>query len=71
MSPFMPEQFAAVQKSSLNQLFALTNMAFDGFQKLTELNLQAVRTTHSDNRARERNDMKDTPGEGIQASGLQ
>lgn len=45
MSPFMPEQFAAVQKSSLNQLFALTNMAFDGFQKLTELNLQAVRTT--------------------------
>ncbi len=45
MSPFMPDQFAAVQKSSLNQLFALTNMAFDGFQKLTELNLQAVRTT--------------------------
>ncbi|AQV94431.1 phasin [Cupriavidus necator] len=45
MSPFTPDQFAAVQKSNLNHLFALTNMAFDGFQKLTELNLQAARTT--------------------------
>ncbi len=48
MSPFTPDQFAAVQKSNLNHLFALTNMAFDGFQKLTELNLQAARTTLAD-----------------------
>ena len=31
----------------------------------------AVSTTHNDHRARERNDMKDTPEQGIQASGLQ
>lgn len=45
MTAFMSDQFAAVQKANLGHLFALTNMAFDGFQKLTELNLQAVRTT--------------------------
>ncbi|MFS8978275.1 TIGR01841 family phasin PhaP3 [Cupriavidus necator] len=45
MSPFMPDQFAAVQKSNLSHLFTLTNMAFEGFQKLTELNLQTVRAT--------------------------
>jgi phasin family protein len=45
MSPFTPDQFAAAQKSNLSHLFALTNTAFEGFQKLTELNLQAVRTT--------------------------
>lgn len=45
MSPFTPDQFAAVQKSNLSHLFALTNTAFEGFQKLTELNLQAVRTS--------------------------
>ncbi|NOV26315.1 phasin family protein [Cupriavidus necator] len=45
MSPFTPEQFAAAQKSNLSHLFALTNTAFEGFQKLTELNLQAFRTT--------------------------
>lgn len=45
MSSVVPNQFAAAQKSNLNHLFALTNLAFDGFQKLTELNLQAIRTT--------------------------
>ncbi|PZX32270.1 phasin; polyhydroxyalkanoate synthesis and granule formation regulator/factor [Cupriavidus phytorum] len=45
MSPFTPEQFAAAQKSNVSHLFALTNTAFEGFQKLTELNLQTLRTT--------------------------
>jgi phasin family protein len=45
MSPFMPDQFAAAQKANLGHLFTLTNIAVEGFQKLTELNLQAVRTT--------------------------
>ncbi|CAG2154858.1 hypothetical protein LMG31506_05211 [Cupriavidus yeoncheonensis] len=48
MSPFMPDQFAAAQNANLRHLFALTNLAFDGFQKLTELNLQAVRTALAD-----------------------
>ncbi|WP_354682461.1 TIGR01841 family phasin PhaP3 [Cupriavidus necator] len=51
MSPFMPDQFAAVQKANLGHLFALTNTAFDGFQKLTELNLQVVRTTLAEGQA--------------------
>ncbi|MDK3022351.1 TIGR01841 family phasin PhaP3 [Cupriavidus taiwanensis] len=48
MSPFTPEQFAAAQKSNMNHLFALTNTAFEGFQKLTELNLQTLRATLSE-----------------------
>ncbi|KWR90754.1 TIGR01841 family phasin PhaP3 [Cupriavidus sp. IDO] len=45
MSAPISDQFAAVQKANLGHLFALTNTAFEGFQKLTELNLQAVKTT--------------------------
>lgn len=45
MSAFTPDQFAAVQKARLAHLFALTAMAFEGFQKLTELNLQAAKST--------------------------
>ncbi len=40
----MPEQFAAAQQANLNHLFTLTNLAVEGIQKLTELNLQAART---------------------------
>ena len=45
MTPFMPDQLAAAQKANLNHLFKLTNLVVEGFQKLTELNLQAARTT--------------------------
>ncbi|SOE52787.1 phasin family protein [Burkholderia sp. OK233] len=45
MSLLPPEQIAATQKANLDTLFGLTNTAFEGFQKLVELNLQAVKST--------------------------
>ncbi|WP_059412265.1 phasin family protein [Cupriavidus basilensis] len=45
MFVFPSEQFAEVQKASFANLFALTNTAFDGFQKLAELNLQVAKSS--------------------------
>ncbi|QCP50129.1 phasin family protein [Trinickia violacea] len=45
MTLLTPEQFSAAQKASLETLFGLTNKAFDGLEKLTELNLQVVKST--------------------------
>jgi phasin family protein len=39
------EQFAAVQKANVETLFGLTNKAFEGVEKLVELNLQVAKTT--------------------------
>ncbi len=44
MFAFSSDQFAEAQKAHVANLFALTNTAFDGFQKLAELNLQAARS---------------------------
>ncbi|CAB3789799.1 hypothetical protein LMG28688_02991 [Paraburkholderia caffeinitolerans] len=44
MSLLTPEQFAAAQKANLETLFGLTGKAFEGVEKLVELNLQAVRS---------------------------
>ena len=38
------EDFIAAQKSSLETLFGLTHKAFEGVEKLVELNLQVART---------------------------
>jgi len=50
MSLSSPEQIAAAQKSNLDTSWALANMAFEGFQKLVELNLQAVKSTLAEGR---------------------
>jgi phasin family protein len=42
---FTPDQFVAAQKASLETLFGLTQKAFEGIEKLVELNLQVARTT--------------------------
>ena len=42
---FTPEQMLAVQKAQLETLFGLTNKAFEGIEKLVELNLQVAKTT--------------------------
>ncbi len=42
---FTAEQFVAAQKASLETLFGLTAKAFEGVEKLVELNLQVARTT--------------------------
>lgn len=39
-----PEQFAASQRASLETLFGLTAKAFEGVEKLVELNLQAAKS---------------------------
>ncbi|WP_207001139.1 phasin family protein [Trinickia mobilis] len=45
MTLLTPEQFAAAQKANLEALFDLTNKAFEGIEKLVELNLQVVKST--------------------------
>jgi phasin family protein len=42
---FTPEQVAAAQKANLETLFGLTSKAFEGVEKLVELNMQVAKTT--------------------------
>ena len=44
MSVSSPEQIVAAQQANLDASWALATVAFDGFQKLVELNLQAVKS---------------------------
>ncbi|MEM5274290.1 TIGR01841 family phasin PhaP1 [Cupriavidus taiwanensis] len=44
-----PEQVAAAQKANLETLFGLTTKAFEGVEKLVELNLQVIKTTFAEN----------------------
>jgi phasin family protein len=41
---FTPEQLLAAQKANIETLFGLTNKAFEGVEKLVELNLQVAKT---------------------------
>jgi phasin family protein len=45
MTLLTPEQFAAAQKANLETLYGLTTKAFEGVEKLVELNLQVVKST--------------------------
>ncbi|MBU6491385.1 MAG: phasin family protein [Burkholderiales bacterium] len=45
MSFLTPEQLASAHKANLETLFGLTNKAFEGIEKLVELNLQVVKTS--------------------------
>ncbi|WP_345810936.1 phasin family protein [Paraburkholderia sp. PREW-6R] len=45
MTLLTPEQFAAAQKANFDTLFSLTTKAFEGVEKLVELNLQVVKST--------------------------
>jgi phasin family protein len=42
---FTADQFVAAQKASLETLFGLTQKAFEGVEKLVELNMQVAKTT--------------------------
>ena len=44
MTYLTPEQFAVANKANIEILFGLTNKAFEGVEKLVELNLQVART---------------------------
>ena len=45
---FTPEQVLAAQKANVETLFGLTHKAFEGVEKLVELNLQVARTALSE-----------------------
>lgn len=45
MNQLTAEQVVAAHKANLEVLFGLTEKAYDGFEKLIELNLQVARTT--------------------------
>jgi len=47
-TPFTVDQFMAAQKASVETLFGLTTKAFEGVEKLVELNLQVAKTTLSE-----------------------
>ena len=49
MSSFTPEQWFATQKAAYNTWFGLTFKAFEGFEKLVELNVQVVKSTLTEN----------------------
>ena len=44
-TPFNTEQFTAAQKANLETLFGLTGKAFEGMEKLVELNMQVAKAT--------------------------
>ncbi|HEY1998307.1 TIGR01841 family phasin [Paraburkholderia sp.] len=43
MNEWFSDQLTASQKAALEAFYSAANLAFEGFQKLTELNLQAVK----------------------------
>ncbi len=45
MTTFTADQFVAAQKASLDTLFGLTTKAFEGVEKLVELNLQVAKAS--------------------------
>jgi phasin family protein len=51
MSTLIPQQFFDAQNASVQQLFAFSNKAFEGIEKLTALNLQVVKATLAENQA--------------------
>jgi phasin family protein len=48
MTPFSAEQMMVAQKASFETLFGLTGKAFEGVEKLVELNLQVAKATLAD-----------------------
>ncbi|GAB7542304.1 phasin family protein [Cupriavidus sp. CuC1] len=50
MNQFSPEKIVEAQKASLETFVGLTSKAFDGFERLLELNLQTMRSTLAETR---------------------
>jgi phasin family protein len=51
MSTLIPQRLVDAQNTGIQQLFAFSGAAFDGIEKLTELNLQVVKATLAENQA--------------------
>lgn len=50
MTPWSAEQITAVQQANLAIMFGLTNKALEGFERLVQLNLQAMKSTLAETR---------------------
>ncbi|WP_316157619.1 TIGR01841 family phasin [Cupriavidus sp. BIC8F] len=50
MTPWSAEQISAVQQANLAIALGLTSKAFEGFEKLVQLNLQAMKSTLAETR---------------------
>lgn len=48
MNEWFPDQFAASQKATLEAFYSTANLAFEGFQKVAELNVQAAKANLAD-----------------------
>jgi phasin family protein len=48
MNEWFPESYSAVQKANVDAFYGYANVAFEGLQKLTALNLQAARAVWAD-----------------------
>ena len=46
---FTPDQVTAAQKANLETIFGLRSKAFEGFEKLVDLNMQVVKATFAEN----------------------
>jgi phasin family protein len=51
MNTQVPEQLVTAQKASFEALYGLANTAFEGFEKLVELNVQATKASIAENQA--------------------
>lgn len=51
MNALSQEQVIALHKSNTNALYSLTNQTFDGFQRVVEANLEAVRQALGESQA--------------------
>ena len=51
MSTLIPQRLVDTQNTGIQQLFAFSSTAFDGIEKLTQLNLQVVKATLAENQA--------------------
>jgi phasin family protein len=49
MSSFDLEQFLSAQRTTFDRAFGLAGKAFEGFERIIELNLQTVKTTLAEN----------------------
>jgi phasin family protein len=48
MNEWFPDQLATAQKANLEALYGVANVAFEAFQKLTQLQVQAAKSTLAD-----------------------
>jgi phasin family protein len=68
MSTPIPQRLADAQNARIKQLFAFSSNAFEGIEKLSALNLQAVKATLAENEALMARALSARPGELIALS---